>query len=104
MMDCYKWGDSWSSRRALHFVKKKFWFWTKKILSLLPPKKHNTFTSYNSKYLSYGKWRIVTSGVIRDQLDALYILKKEISILDKKHFWDPPKTPYIYKLQVQIAQ
>ena len=29
MMDSYKWGDSWSARRALHFEKKKNRFWAK---------------------------------------------------------------------------
>ena len=83
MMDSYKWGDSWSARRALHSEKKKFRFWTKKIFEP-PPQKHNTFTSYKSKYLSNGKLWIVTSGVIRDQLDELYIVKKEKLILDKE--------------------
>ena len=55
-----------------------------------PPIKNNTFRSYKSKYLSNGTWWIVTRGVIRDQLAELYILEKEISILDKKNFLSHP--------------
>ena len=44
-----------------------------------------------AKYLKFGTCWIVTSGVIRDQLAELYILKKDFLILDKKIFWAPPK-------------
>ena len=95
MLDSYKWGDSWSTRRSLHSEKKISILDKTNFLSP-PPKKHNTIRSYKFKYLSNGTWGMVTSGVIRDQLAELYILKKNFDFRQKYFFSLPSQKNFIY--------
>ena len=56
------------------------------------------------KYLKYGTCWIVITGLIRNQLSNIYILKQKTFDFEKKNFLAPQKTLYIVYFTSQISQ